>query len=356
MNRRTLCFSFMIATGVFLTVCGGVTAADSPQMHSTALQLNDIDEDEIRIDISLADDESATWNMEFWIELSDDETREAFESLRDDIAADPEQFIENFETRIHTTVDTAQAATGRSMEAHSFDITTDQQTLAREYGVIRYTFEWDGFSERIDDELHAGDAIEGLFFGTDTRLLIEWPDEYELVSVSPDADDSRANAVIWIGGQTDFVSGEPRIVISPAESPSSSSYLIPGLAVGAIILIAGIIGIWIRRRSRDSQVKQPAPMTAGESSGAQMDNQPSAEESTTPPSESLLSNEEQVIQLIEDNGGRMKQKDVVTSLDWTDAKTSKVVSTLREEGEIESFRIGRENVLKIADDEDTDDQ
>ncbi len=49
----------------------------------------------------------------------------------------------------------------------------------------------------------------------------------------------------------------------------------------------------------------------------------------------------------------MKQQAVVEELGWTDAKTSKVVSGLREDGRLESFRLGRENVLSLpeADDE-----
>ena len=61
----------------------------------------------------------------------------------------------------------------------------------------------------------------------------------------------------------------------------------------------------------------------------------------------LLSNEEQVLRLIRANGGRMKQKQVAEELDWTAAKTSQVTKGLREEGELEGFRLGRENVLAL---------
>ncbi len=47
----------------------------------------------------------------------------------------------------------------------------------------------------------------------------------------------------------------------------------------------------------------------------------------------------------------MKQQTVVQELGWTDAKTSKVVSKLRDDEEIESFRIGRENVLRVLDED-----
>jgi uncharacterized membrane protein len=65
------------------------------------------------------------------------------------------------------------------------------------------------------------------------------------------------------------------------------------------------------------------------------------------PPEDLLSNEERVLRLLERRGGRVKQKAVVDELGWTEAKTSQVVGSLREEGKIESFRLGRENVLAL---------
>ncbi|MFC7045278.1 helix-turn-helix transcriptional regulator [Halobacteriaceae archaeon GCM10025711] len=49
----------------------------------------------------------------------------------------------------------------------------------------------------------------------------------------------------------------------------------------------------------------------------------------------------------------MKQQEIVEELDWSEAKTSQVVGTLRDDGEIEVFRLGRENVLRLPDDEDS---
>ena len=72
------------------------------------------------------------------------------------------------------------------------------------------------------------------------------------------------------------------------------------------------------------------------------------------PDEELLSNEEQVLELIESEGGRMKQKAVAERLGWTDAKTSQVTKKLRENDELEGFRLGRENVLSLPGDDPRD--
>jgi hypothetical protein len=43
----------------------------------------------------------------------------------------------------------------------------------------------------------------------------------------------------------------------------------------------------------------------------------------------------------------MKQKRVADELDWTAAKTSQVVTGLRDDDELDGFRLGRENVLSL---------
>lgn len=65
-----------------------------------------------------------------------------------------------------------------------------------------------------------------------------------------------------------------------------------------------------------------------------------------PPPE-LLSDEERVLGLLEDNGGRMKQQDVTAALDWSQTKTSNVVNDLQDDGKIEVYRLGNENTLAL---------
>ncbi|WP_423751014.1 helix-turn-helix transcriptional regulator [Salinirarus marinus] len=67
--------------------------------------------------------------------------------------------------------------------------------------------------------------------------------------------------------------------------------------------------------------------------------------------EDLLSNEERVLKFVEERGGRVKQQEIVQAFDWTEARTSQILRDLRDDGELEGFRLGRENVLKLPDDE-----
>lgn len=335
-----------VAVVVVLVLLAGVAGVASPpvataateqsQSDSLVAQHGDVDPDEVRMDVTLRPDGTAEWTVEFWVRLEDEESREAFRSLEDDIAADPDAHTSEFADRIDDTVAAASDATDREMRADAFAVETARQSLVREYGVVRYTFEWDGFAAVEDGDLHAGDAIEGLYLDDGTRLLIAWPDDHELASVSPEPDDQREQAVIWRGSETDFVSGEPRVVVAPPGTGPGATTAVVALAVGALVVVAIW---WFRTRAGDA-----VPGDDADDDGADAAGEPPTADRPDP---DLLSNEEQVLRLVEDRGGRMKQQEVVEELGWTDAKTSKVVSGLREEGKLESFRLGRENVLSL---------
>ena len=65
----------------------------------------------------------------------------------------------------------------------------------------------------------------------------------------------------------------------------------------------------------------------------------------------LLSPEEFVTGLLERNGGRMQQRDIVEKTDWSKAKVSRRLSTMEEDGVIERTRIGRGKVVERVDDD-----
>lgn len=336
----------LLVVGVTVVGGGPAVAADSGQPEPLVSHPETFDTDETRMNIAIEPDGSAKWTIELWVQLDDTETTEAFESLEEDIDEDPTAHTQEFEDRIETTVDGASNATGREMSANDFHVETDRQSFAREYGILSYSFRWDGFAAVDGERLHIGDAIEGINANDGTRLLIEWPAEHDLESVSPDPDEKRERAVIWHGNETEFISGEPNLVLSSRDDGLSSTI---GAASAGVVGIAGIVAIgvgwWYRtRRGGSGQVTNGGPPTDTiETTG----DAPSSDSDPSTPPPSLMSNEEQVLTLLEESGERMRQQEIVEALDWTDAKTSKVVSGLREDGKLESFRLGRENVLSL---------
>ena len=65
--------------------------------------------------------------------------------------------------------------------------------------------------------------------------------------------------------------------------------------------------------------------------------------------EELLSDEERVERLLERNGGRMKQADIVDETGWSNAKVSQLLSAMDEEDRVDKLRIGRENLISFPD-------
>ena len=68
----------------------------------------------------------------------------------------------------------------------------------------------------------------------------------------------------------------------------------------------------------------------------------------------LLSDEERVERLLEENGGRMKQANIVSETGWSNAKVSQLLSAMDEDGRIDKLRIGRENLISLPDEDVTD--
>ncbi|WP_436925576.1 helix-turn-helix transcriptional regulator [Halosimplex amylolyticum] len=70
--------------------------------------------------------------------------------------------------------------------------------------------------------------------------------------------------------------------------------------------------------------------------------------------EELLSDEERVERLIEQNGGRMKQAAIVQETGWSNAKVSQLLSSMDDDGRIDKLRIGRENLISFPDEDVAD--
>lgn len=320
----------MRAAAPLLVACLLVASAGGAVAAPNAWNDLDVDPDDVLLEIDVREGGDAVWIVEYRVRLDTDERREAFESQRAEIEANPSEYADRFEARMASVAADAEAATGREMRVANVTVGAETRQLPREYGVITYRFEWRGFAASEGDELRVGDAIAGLFLDEDTRLVVSWPDGYRVVDVAPTPTEEHEGSVVW-RGPTDFAGDEPRLVVANAPGPAA---YVP-VAAGAIALLVVAVGLaWRRRTGGD----WPTPSRK-------------SEDRATPPE--LMSNEERVLTLLEAEGGRVKQQEIVRSLGWTDAKTSQVIRDMREEGSVEVFRLGRENVVSLPDYDDT---
>jgi len=386
-ERFGLVLCILVGIGAVLAMVGVAGAVDD-RSHSlqeagpeSPTAQESFDADDVRLTVTVDADGTATWTVEYWKRLDDDESEDAFASIESDVEENPEEYVDGFAESMNDTVASAADDTEREMSASGYTVSTRTESIPQEYGVLTYQFEWSGFAAVDGERMEIGDAISGFYLDDQTRLVIGWPGEYSLVDVRPEPDETRSDSVLWRGSQTTFVGDEPRVVVST--EPDGADGLDDGTVGGedstGIPLIpvgGGVTGVfllfmlwWLYSRGLSDEGEEDATAAqagngtetgggAGAAVASAAGSDDSADDGSTedkaddgPPSE-LLSNKERVVRLLEQHDGRLKQQQVVHRLDWTDAKTSQVISDLREEGTVETFRIGRENVVRLPEEDD----
>ena len=360
---RTAIAALATATLLVASISGVTGAVDTQQsIAGTELQ-----PDDVLIEVQVAADGSATWRVEYRVRLDDANVTEAFESLRTDVRRNESTYARPFADRMRATVADAENATGREMAVENVTVSAERRQIPQDYGVVTYQFHWVGFAEANASTIVAGDALSGFFLDNQTTLLISWPEGYEPETVSPDPTERRAQSVVWVGPM-DFATGEPTLVVStaggsgagtttaPGDGTTSGglSPLLLGLALVAVALAA--VGVVYYRSGGRAGSTDGEESDGGGAEATPHDGEGDAPEAPAEPPEELLSNEERVLRLLRQRGGRMKQQEVAGALDWTDAKTSQVVRQMREEGQLDAFRLGRENVLSLPDEGDGGDE
>lgn len=360
-----------LATGGAAQGGGGLPAGGFDQL--------DVSPDDILIEVGVQPDGDAVWETQYRVRLASDDEEQAFEELRADVESDPSAYSARFGERMRATAGAAENATGREMNVTNVTVAAERRELPQSYGVVTYRFEWEGFAAVEDDRILVGDAVDALFLDEASSLIVTWPEEYRLGDASPSPTEARENAVVW-RGPVDFTEGQPRVTVEPASRSVGPLLLV---AIGLVVAVVAAVGY--RRRPWDrgdaergagatAAAGEPATTSAGAAEGETAsdptgasgepgagaseggtvetdteagETESDASDEAAPVDEDLLSNEEQVLRLVESEGGRMKQKRVAEELDWTAAKTSQVVTGLRDDGDLEGFRLGRENVLSL---------
>jgi hypothetical protein len=361
---------------VVMTLVSGAgavsTAGADTDRDRTLGQQGDVDPDDVLITVSVAADGDATWAIEYRTKLSSTDREAAFTSLREDVEANRTAYTGRFRDRMERTVDAAATATGREMAVSNVSISAERRPLPQSYGVVTYQFTWSGFAAVDGDQLVAGDAIDGLFLDNETSLIVSWPDTHTLSTASPTPSETRNGSVVWVG-PIDFTSGAPRVTTTRATGLPSTGALV---LIAGVVLLFGAAAVVHYRHGHRRDTSDDTTMTgtavdadgsedgsgtvdgakAGKAGGHPTDTDTGsvAERDTGDGAddEALLSNEERVLRLVKREGGRMKQGQVAAELNWTAAKTSQVVTGLRDDGRLEGFRLGRENVLSLPEEED----
>jgi uncharacterized membrane protein len=153
------------------------------------------------------------------------------------------------------------------------------------------------------------------------------------------------------GGVTDT----PERTTTPVRASDSGGGT--GLVVGVVLLVlaVGTVVVWrVVSRTDDDEGDGSTAAIGSSPGGGDAATEPVQPESAedeqgqAPVDEGqLLSDTDRVQNLLESNGGRMRQSEIVEETDWSKSKVSMLLSDMEDEDEITKLRVGRENLISL---------
>jgi DNA-binding transcriptional ArsR family regulator len=311
MNNTTRYIRFTMTVCLILALAYSVSAAAPAPEYTTTYT------------ITVMDDGTALWQVEYRTPLESDADVAGFEEYTRDL---PGIYLPQVQDLMQRSA--AQAAVGASRPMRVSNVSGDaivQLSPTGKYGVVIYSFSWEGFAEETGTGLAIGDAFAGgLYLAKDSTLIIRYPDSFAVLSVDPSADQQRDN-LIWYG-QRSFAAGEPRVVLEKADAIP----VIP-ITAGTIALILIIAVFVVFRRWRagftDDDAKEPLPALSAE------------EEKSV---------EDRIVRFLAANGAEQFQSDIVRLLGLPRSTVSASLNSLHQKGIIIKVRKGRENLIRLV--------
>lgn len=293
---------------------------------------------------------AGAWTIQIRTRLETDQAVEEYEAFQDAFRANASERLATFRERITNVVEAAADELNRSMSATAFDVGTRIQEVPRQWGIVEYEYTWIGFGAVSDDEVAVGDVFGGGFYlAEDDALEIAAPAAYTIDETAPSADEVVDGVATWYGRE-DFLDGQPHLVATANDDGGGTSGdgigPAPILAFGGVVLILAGLGIAWRHGHLSGLFGREDDTDAHETESTDADVTP-----TVAPDD-LRSDEDRVMALLEERGGRMKQAELAEALEWSDSKTSRVITEMAEAGELRKFRLGRENIVEFADEDD----
>ena len=288
--------------------------------------------------------------------------------------------IQERESAVETTTSSTRTANGTENETTTY------------IGELTYSFVWTNFATVQGNTIVVGDA-----FGTenetwfnrlyeDQRFVLNSPTNYGIRD-SPDDKGPDNGTLVWDGPirfepgylEATYFELAPPNTSTPGdpgpEGERLSPFVLAGLVGLLVVAAAGGAYMFAKQQSqkpRDTDesptpngghgptsdggatgsvpTEEAAEASAAAAGAAAADDEPDEPAEAAEADEideELLSDEERVLRLLDDNGGRMKQANIVKETGWSNAKVSQLLSGMADDEEIRKLRIGRENLITL---------
>ncbi|WP_335999241.1 helix-turn-helix transcriptional regulator [Halorientalis halophila] len=386
----SLAFVCVLLVGTVLGqgVAAGSVAAGDPADDPASVAQADRDRafatlqefDRTRFVFTVYENGSARWTERHFQGLANDTERESFREYADRFRTTETDAWTDFQVRASELTAAGADATGRNMTARNFNRTAGLNSVGN--GVVEMSFLWSNFAETSGDEVVVGDIFEGggPYINEDQELsVVAGPSLSVVESDSTDPDQTATldgrDSLIWFGPES-FPSGLTAAFATggdpadgqaggdgtgttetdggPQQASTEGIGLLPLVLFGIVIVAIGAgAGIaWRTGMFGSTSQRDDDPGAGGESgvaagAGTVGDAESDSGEGAAVAEEELLSDEDRVISLLEENGGRMKQATIVDETGWSKSKVSMLLSDMAEAEDISKLRVGRENIISL---------
>lgn len=367
----------VIGGGAAVSADGGATQADDDPALATPQQF-----ESTRFLVTVYANGSARWTFKHFTggPLNDSE-RAQFRDYAERFRTEETGLWTNFRDSARALTGAGSDATNRNMTAERFTRSAGLNPQGNS-GVVEMSFLWTNFNQVSGDEVVVGDVFQGEFYvGENQRLVFQAGPDLSLLTdrTAPEpestADGSTGGSVSWTGPQT-FTDENPRVVFTTADPETlgtsggtgtatdtadqvsnDSGGLLPMILAGVLVVAVGA-GAGIAWRtgilgSTTTESEGTDGSGAGATAETDADTDTDGTAATEPeqespvPDEELLTDEDRVISLLEDNGGRMKQANIVDETGWSKSKVSMLLSDMEDDEHISKLRVGRENIISL---------
>ncbi|WP_440989240.1 helix-turn-helix transcriptional regulator [Haloarchaeobius baliensis] len=390
--RRLLGVGALVLLAVSVVVlAGGATAAapgpdgsvHAPPNSTGALgSAQEFDRTQFRIRVF--ENGSARFAIHYERQLANESERQQFQEFATEFESNETELYTNFERRARNLVAFGRNETGREMTATAFRRgASEEPTFDGHVGIVNMSFRWTAFAQTSGDQVVVADVFEGGFYIGPAQSLVFLPgDGLVFESVSPEGEFSAptpagSDSVTW-QGERSFSDQRPRVVYvagsaagtttggggtsggggtttggggstatTPEQGGGGSSFPMLPVMLGLLLVAGAGAVVWLRRREDGDDTGatatgSPADATGGDATTASQPEEPSV------PDEELLTDEDRVVELLTENGGRMRQSNIVDETDWSKSKVSMLLSDMEDDGSISKLRVGRENIVSLA--------
>jgi hypothetical protein len=393
--------SRLVVVGLVLSlvVAGSVAIDSDPRPAAAQVEATDTSTaqefDSTTFVVTTHENGSATFTIRYERRLANDSEREQFETYAQRFENDNTELYANFQTRANSLTAAGRNATGRDMQATNFRRDARVEERFNTLGILELSFQWSAFGVvRDDGRVVVGDVFDGgIYLGPNQALVFEHGTDLRFASVDPDGATSgetlaESDSVTW-QGERDFSDERPRATFEPASAPATTT---PGsttsagdggdggdggttnpgdaasdglgmLPMIALALVAVLVAAFAYREYGGDLVTTDDDDTAGGAATSTTTDAPgpgtsgttteaggTAGANATEPAvadEELLTDEDRVVSLLEDHGGRMRQVNIVDETGWSKSKVSMLLSDMEDDDIVSKLRVGRENIVSL---------